>query len=105
MNHDPQEHFSQAQLDVVEDIFVKKFNAMLVRFVIGNLVVIVGGIAFFVNQNSRISHHEETLMEQASDISELQSSDINNRVVLSSIQTDISAIKASLLRLEAGIKR
>jgi hypothetical protein len=45
MNHDPKEHFSEAQLDIVTEIFHGEINKMLVKIVGANLVVVFLGIS------------------------------------------------------------
>ena len=44
MNHDPKEHFSEAQLDIVTEIFHSEINKLLVKIIGTNLVIVCMGV-------------------------------------------------------------
>ena len=45
MNHDPSQHFTDEQLDIVTEIFHSEINKMLVKIVGANLIVVFMGIS------------------------------------------------------------
>lgn len=61
MNHDPKEHFSEAQVEVITDIFHGEINKMLIKIVATNLVIVVMAVMALGANFYRLNHLEKAV--------------------------------------------
>lgn len=61
MNHDPKEHFSEAQENVIREIFHGEINKMLIKIVATNLVIVIMAVMALGANFYRVNHLEEAV--------------------------------------------
>lgn len=62
-NHNPQEHFSEAQVAVITDLFHAEINKMLIKIIGTNVIIVAMGIMAVGAGWYRLGHVEDAVQD------------------------------------------